>query len=235
MATEPLTPALLLHRRPFREQSQIIDIFSREQGRLALMAHGGRERRQLLQPFQPRLLAWRGRGELPTLTAVEADGHLPLLQGDALAAGFYLNELLLRLLPRHDPQPLLYQRYAQSLQQLAQQGLEAWPLRLFERDLLAAIGYGIDLQHDATGSPLQPQQRYHWIDQVGVLPHSGAGAALTIAGATLQALTAAHPPAPIVQREARQLLQGVLTTLLGEQPLQSRELLRRPPRLTVAT
>src|SRR5579863_10281682 len=134
-----LSPAYVLHQRPWRETSRIAEIWSREHGRLGLVARGVRRprspHRSLLQPFMPLLVSWTQRGELGNLTGLEAAAPAVMLQGRALMAGFYLNELLLRLFPRQDPHPALYERYASALEGLATRRT-APVLRVFEKHLI---------------------------------------------------------------------------------------------------
>jgi DNA repair protein RecO (recombination protein O) len=145
----------VLHQRPYRDTSLIVELFTREHGRLsafARAARGARSRFRGLQPFRPLLLSWVGRGEAPTLTAAEIEGVAPLsLAPDRLLSGFYLNELLLKLTVAHDPQPELYAHYAATLERLrALDPLDAL-LRKFEKRLLELLGYGIELGCEAQG------------------------------------------------------------------------------------
>lgn len=140
-------PAWVLHRRPWSESSLIVELFSRDFGRIGAVARGGRNSRRwrgLLEPFSPVLASWQGRGELRSLVAAEPDGARPALAGAALASGFYLNELLLRLLRRDDPHPELHPLYGDTLNRLPDEAA----LRGFECRLLEALGYGLLLLED---------------------------------------------------------------------------------------
>src|SRR5688572_19491661 len=142
-------PAFVLHARPWRESSLLVEVLSAEHGRLGLVARGvqGPKRhllRAALQPLQYIRFDAVQRGELATLSAAEALDAAPRLLGDAMLAGFYLNELTLRLAPRGDPQPELFDAYRKTRQRLAQPDPLAWTLRRYERDLLDAIGFGLD-------------------------------------------------------------------------------------------
>src|SRR5690349_6496209 len=141
-------PAHVLSVRPYRETSALVEAFSRRHGRVGLVARGARapraKLRGVLQPFQPLLLSFTEGGELGTLTGTEADGAPVALHGEAIFSGWYLNELVLRLLPRRDPHPQLYAHYAEALPALAGDGA-APALRVFEKRLLAELGYGLEL------------------------------------------------------------------------------------------
>ena len=149
-------PAYILHARPYRETSLLLEAFTRDHGRIGVIARGvrgakGQALRAVLQPFQPLLLAWGGRGDLMRMTGAEPAGAALALEGSALLSAFYLNELVLRLLPRGEAQIALFWRYAECLGLLAE-GAHApgWELRRFERDLLAGRSPAIQLNVDAT-------------------------------------------------------------------------------------
>ena len=188
-----LSPAYVLHQRPWRETSRIAEIWSRDHGRLGLVARGVRRprspHRSLLQPFMPLLVSWTHRGELGNLTGLEAAAPALMLQGRALMAGFYLNELLLRLLPRQDPHPGLYGHYVTALEGLATHRT-APVLRVFEKHLLGAMGYGLVLTHTATDeAAVETAGRYRYDLDSGPVPASGTAATgLLISGRALLAL-----------------------------------------------
>src|SRR6266540_2232203 len=161
-------PAFVLHAYPYRETSVIVEAFTPAFGRVAMVARGARrprsELRGLLQGFQPLLLSWSGQHELKTLHKAEWRGGLPLVGGSALLCGFYLNELLLKLLPREDPHPQLYRDYEAALADLAAGDAQAPLLRFFELDLIAALGYALSLTHETeSGAPVDPLARYHYV------------------------------------------------------------------------
>jgi len=188
-----LTPGYVLHQRAWRETSRIVEIWSREHGRLGVVARGVRRPRSpyrsLLQPFTPLLISWTQRGELGNLTGLESSGPAGLLQGRPLMAGFYLNELLMRLLPRQDAHPLLYDHYAEALQGLAA-SRTAPVLRVFEKHLLSAMGYGLVLTHTVPDDvPLEAGQRYRYDLDAGPARASDRPAAgMLIDGRALLAL-----------------------------------------------
>ena len=145
-ATSEFEPAFILHARPYQETSQIIEVLAREHGRVGIVARGARRPssrwRSVLQPFQAVRLSWGGRGSLQTLRAAEAASQDAPLQGLALMAAFYLNELILNFTRRGDPHPGLFMAYAEALAEL-RQGPDPEPaLRRFELRLLAEAGQG---------------------------------------------------------------------------------------------
>jgi DNA repair protein RecO (recombination protein O) len=223
-----LQPVYILHRRPYRESSLLVEAFSAEYGRIGLIAKGAQRPGRwqgLLQPFRPLLFSWSGRGELRTLTGAEPQRLAPPLAGRTLFSGFYLNELLIRLLQREDPHPELYHRYDVSLAALA--GDEEWALRLFERDLLREIGYGLNLESDGVGQPLSPETLYDYHVEQGPFPSArGTTGSLRVHGGSLLALSGVAHPGPQARQEAKRLLRGVLAVYLGGRPLESRELYR---------
>lgn len=232
MARAQLEPAYVLHRRPYRETSLLIEALSRDHGRVGLVARGAlgeRSRlRAALQPFRPLLLSWSGRHDLMTLTGAEATGSPPL-EGHRLLAGLYLNELLIRLLPRLDPHPTVYDAYANALADLTRDDDEETVLRVFEKRLLEALGYGMVLGgRDCTGRPLDPERTYRYQVETGPVPDDHTADGVTVRGATLLAVAEERIPDRLLAREAKQLMRYVLRHYLGDRPLQSRSLFQRP-------
>lgn len=227
-----LQQGFVLHRKSYRDTSLLVEVFSREHGRVGLVAKGVRGRRSsrlaLLQPFQPLLLSWSGRGELYTLTGAEADGPASLLQGEAVLSGFYVNELLMRLLPRHDPHAQLYASYCTILTRLAGADDPEWALRLFERDLLQELGYGLQLTHEPDShSVLEPETCYAYHPEFGPQRSSADAAdALAVHGATLLALDSGRCDGQRTRREAKRLMRSILHRYLGGRPLATRELFK---------
>jgi DNA repair protein RecO (recombination protein O) len=166
-------PAFVLHSRPYRETSLLLECLTRDHGRLGVVARGvrsqrGRLQRSQLEPFQPLLLDLQLRGELAALRAAEPAGSPCRLAGDAGLAGLYVNELVVRLTERQDPHPELYAAYAQTLARMAQEASLAWQLRRFERDLLASLGYALQLDGDADShEPLQADALYTYRPEHG--------------------------------------------------------------------
>ncbi len=173
-----LEPAYVLHRRPYRDSSLIVEVLTAGHGRFSLVARGARRPSArlhgLLQLFTPLLLSWSGRGEMGTLNAAEGRGVM-LLQGKALISGFYLNELLMKLLVRHDAHARLFDAYERTLRELAFCGEAAdrdrhqqRSLRLFEKVLLEEIGYGLVLDHEVLGgTPIRAGAEYDYYPERG--------------------------------------------------------------------
>jgi DNA repair protein RecO (recombination protein O) len=221
-----LEPAWLLHARPFRDSSLLLEIFTLEAGRVALVAKGVRgpksRLRGLLQPLQPLLLSWRIKGELGTLVAAEASAPPVLLHGDPLFCAWYVHELLLRLLPRLLPLPELFAAYGLLLEGLSGPQWEL-ALRRFELTLLTQLGH-------EPHWPSPPLASHYTLGLDGNFVPAETGAPGAVCAATLTALRAHLPASASLDtdqmREARGLLQQALRPLLGPKPLQSRELLR---------
>lgn len=230
-----LQPAYLLHSRPYRDSSLLLDVFTAEYGRLGLVGKGARRRSRggaqaaLLQPFRPLLVSFAGRSEMKQLLAVEAAGGASLLQAERLFTGLYLNELLVRLLQRQDPQPQLFARYGDTLLQLAAGQAGDACLRQFEFGLLEALGYHFDPAVDGhSGEPIVPAGWYQYQPEYGLVAcpvHSGSPARL-FSGRNLLAIAAGHYDGEHAGA-AKRLLRQALAGHLGERPLASRELFRQ--------
>jgi len=225
--------AFVLHAYPYRETSLIVEAFTRGYGRVALVARGAKrprsELRGLLQAFQPLLLSWSGQHELKTLLRAEWRGGLPRVGGSALLCGFYLNELLLKLLPREDPHAQLFDDYEAALADLAGGRDQALVLRRFEVRLLAAMGYALPLVRDAdTGAPVDPTARYHYAFDRG--PRRDApvtGPRLPVVrGTTLIALSEQHYPDAATAAEAKRLMREVLDYYLEQRGVESRRVVQ---------
>jgi DNA repair protein RecO (recombination protein O) len=223
------TCGYLLHQRPYRDTSLIVELYTREHGRLsafARAARGPRSRFRGLQAFRPLLLSWVGRGEAPTLTGAEGDGPPPLtFAADRLLSGFYLNELLLKLTVAHDPHPELYAHYASTLERLrAGEPLEAL-LRRFEKRLLDLLGYGSELSCEAGGRAVSADAYYHFHAGIGLSPTAADSNA--VQGRVLLALAANEPlQDPDAQRQARALLRSALDHCLDGRELKVRAVAR---------
>ncbi len=167
-----LTSGFLLHQRPFRDTSLILEIFARDFGRMTAFARGARGSRtrfQGLRPFQPLLLSWSGRGDAPQLTGAEPAGDHSMLPAEQLLSAFYLNELLIKLTAQHDPHPEIYDLYQRALGELAARTDTESVLRQFERSLLELLGFGLELHQEAAdGRPVEPEGCYHFRPGVGV-------------------------------------------------------------------
>lgn len=223
----------LLHRRAYRETSVLADVFTENHGRVGVIAKGARRPRSPmrlgLQAFRPLLFSWQGRGELMTLTASESVGSDPHLSGVKLASAFYANELLVRLIQRNDPNPMLFFAYEQLLVELRQDSTVEPPLRRFEKHLLDALGYGLELENDTQGRPISPRRRYLYVPETGpvALDADHEETQTTVSGATLAGL-ARDELCGAELDEAKRLMRHILAQYLGDKPLKSRELLRVP-------
>lgn len=226
-----LQPAYVLHHRPYRDTSRIVDLFTRDYGRLTVFARGVRGKSGLaaaLQAFQPILVSWSGKGEAGQLTAAELVGEPTSLPAARLLSGFYLNELLLKLLHLHDPQLEIFNLYNLTVQTLKAGGDELAALRLFEKRLLQSLGFGLSLQCEAeSGVPIEPQRCYRYVLELGPLPvNADANPAKGVyLGATLLALAAETLIEAQHKTDARHLLRNALDHVLDGRRLQSREIL----------
>jgi len=228
------TTAYVLHTRPYRDSSLLVDLFSRDYGRQGAVARGARGRRQgnVLQPFNRLRVGWSGRGGLVTLGRVELDTQT-LLQGDALASGFYLCELLLRLLREGEALPRLYDALDWSFDRLMLESPAAdIVLRQFEKLLLSELGYGIDFVTEADGGPPIEDGAYYEFDAAAGFRRRPAGAServLVVSGAAIRAIGRDDYREGRTRRAARRILRSALASHLGPRPLASRALLQ--PRL----
>ena len=225
--------AFVLHAYPYRETSLLLEVFARSAGRVTLVARGARRPRSamrgVLLAFQPLQLGWYGRGEVRTLTRAEWTGGQPLLQGDALLCGFYLNELLLRLLPREDPHEALFERYAEALQGLGAAGVATGPvLRGFEKALLRELGYALVLEREGLdGRGIDPGKTYTYDPERGpVEVPEGAEVEPKLPGRTLLAIARDDFSDPAIQQQAKLLMRSLIDHRLDYQPLKSRRIFR---------
>jgi len=225
-------PAFVLHSYPFRETSLLLETFSRNHGRLAVVARGARRPRSalrgLLMNFQPLRLSWFGKGEVRTLHSAEWQGGQPQLQGTALLCGFYLNELLLNLMARDDPHETLFDYYQQTLQRLAHEPDHAATLRCFEKHMLQELGYALLLEQEAdSGKPVSTAAHYRYVIERGVLPDDAdAPDGLTVAGKTLQDMAADDYRDPVSAQQSKQLMRMLLNHYLAGKTLHTRELIK---------
>ena len=231
-----LESGFILHTTPFKETSVVAEAFTRAHGRVALIARGARRPasalRGLMQPFTPLLLSWFGKSELKTLHAAEWQGGLLAPQGRALMCGFYLNELLLRLLARGDAHEALYDRYVDTLAQLAANDDLERILRRFEKSLLAEIGYGATFDVDAdSGAPVEAGLRYVYQPERGARRAAGQEG-VAVSGQTLIDLTADRLDSARTLAEAKAVMRTLINHTLGAKPLYTRQLLRELTDLT---
>lgn len=232
--------AFVLHARPWRETSVLVEVLSEDHGRLGLVARGvttpkKQALRAALQPLQYIRFDAEPRGELARLVSAEALDTAPRLGGDTMLAGFYLNELVLRLAPRHDPLPDLFHAYAAARERFRLGEALAWTLRRFERDLLDALGFGFAMDRDSDGRAIDPAARYQLDPEQGPRRmfsdrgHADRSAAAT--GRALLALVSNQPPPSDDLASLRLALRGVLAHHLGPRGLKSWELIGELGRL----
>ncbi|MFZ9615056.1 MAG: DNA repair protein RecO [Fluviibacter sp.] len=227
-------PAFVLHSRPYRETSLVVEAITRDFGRMALVAKGVRRPRSamrgVLMAFQPLEMTWSGKGEVVTLHNAEWQGGQPLLQGRALLCAYYLNELLINLLPREDAHEQLFTHYSSTLQALSTSESHdaayfSGVLRRFEKQLLGELGYGLMLVHDANGQPIAADNRYLYEMESGprVIADSSASAG-TISGQTLLDMDAESFDNPVSLLESKQLMRSLMAFYLNGRQLHSRRL-----------
>ncbi len=219
--------AFVLHVRPYKESSALLDLFTREHGRMRAVLRGYRSKKgSAARPFSHLDIELRGKSELKTLSRLEPGGSFLLLQGQRLMCSLYLNELSMRLLPLADPQPLVFEHYWLTLQALAAGQAVEPLLRSYEWRLLEQLGYGFSLEQDSEGNPLEPQLWYLLQPESGFLPAAGMAPGAFF-GADLQALAAVQWDQPRVVQTAKRLMRQALAPHLGNRPLISRELFMR--------
>jgi DNA repair protein RecO (recombination protein O) len=227
-------PAFVLHTIPFRETSLIVEVFSRDFGRMALLARGARRPRAairgLLMAFQPIEVAWAGKGEVLTLMKAEWQGGLPLLAGEALFCGYYLNELLMHLLPREDAHEHLFERYGDMLARLAADPsgkVREADLRSFEKALLQELGYGLTLNHDSNGEAIDLEAHYTYrMEQGPVRLEHAEAAAQVVRGKTLLDLDAEDFTDPRSRGEAKALMRTLMAYYLAGVELETRKIFK---------
>ena len=222
-----LEPSYVLHCRAFRESSLIVEAFTREHGRQAVVARGAKSAksklRSVLQPFRPLLMSWIQKSDLGTLTAADQVASPPALQGPELYCGLYLNELLMRLLHRGDPHVELFERYRHTLMELAA-GISPQPLlRVFEKHLLEATGYAMLLDREyKNGVPVEAGKWYAYEAEKGPALRAKAGKDIVSGAALLGLMNEQIDPAHLL--ELRMLMRAVISYHLGGKPLASQSL-----------
>jgi DNA repair protein RecO (recombination protein O) len=226
-----LEPAWILHHYPYRETSLLVEVFTRQHGRTGLVARGVRSAKARwhghLQILRPLLLSWSIRGELGTLTGVESRKAVKLLPGRKVLSACYLNELLMRLLTRHDPHSDLFTAYEQAIQEL-ESGDEP-VLRVFEKRLLQALGYGLLLGFEAdSGNPVERDGWYEYQLERGPVPCAHKKEeGIYLHGSSLLALQDDNLSDALACKEVKRLMRAALGLYLGSRPLKTREVLRQ--------
>jgi DNA repair protein RecO (recombination protein O) len=229
-------PIYILHHRAYQDTSQILEIFSRDYGRLAVMSRGSRgpksKLKAFLQPFNSLLVSWSGKGELPLLTKAEqSDQKAVRLAGKALPSAFYINELLMRLLHRHDVNEEIFDLYRDVLLGLENTENLETDLRVFEKKLLQILGFGLNLVMDIDANEqVQESLSYAYYIEHGPVLVSDLNfdpKQLVIKGKTLLAFENNNLSDAEMRKEIKSLMRYVLSYYLGDKPLKSRELFRR--------
>jgi DNA repair protein RecO (recombination protein O) len=223
-------PAYILHHRPFRDSSQILDLVTRDYGKVALVARGSRRAKSrlagVLRPFLPLNVSWVARSDLGTLTGAEAGGAPVGLRGDEMLAAYYTNELILNFLHRHDPQPEIFALYGDTLRALGASAEVAACLRSFEIELLSLLGYALNFEYEAgTRQPLRAGQYYEYRQEQGAVPVTRSSGPMVFAGDVLAAIREQRFDDPPVLAAAGRLLREVIGHHLGGRELKSRKVL----------
>ena len=227
-----LEPAYLLHTRNYRESSLILEAFTRNVGRVALVARGARGKRSRwrnqLQPFRPLLLSWTQRGEMGTLTGADQVASPPPLHGESLFCGLYANELMMRFNQRSDPHAGLFEDYRQLLSVLAGSGAPQPALRLFEKQLLESAGFGLQLAHEhGSDTPISPETVYLYIPEKGPVRDTGGSGDrhARVSGAALLALQSGNIR-PEHLSELKRLMRSLVRHSLGDRDIRAQSLFR---------
>ena len=224
-------PGIVLHTYAWRETSLIVEVLTRDYGRMALVARGAKrptsQFRGMLSPFAPLALSWSGRNEIKNLVRVEWVGGLAPLRGNALLAAFYANELIVRLLARADPHERLYGHYLDMLRGLGEARQDI-TLRMFELELLREVGYAVPLERCADGNPIDPAGQYRFSAEAGAHrlgPRERDDSGAPVSGATLLAMARGEFGDPVVASEAKGMLRQVIRYHLDGKPLNTRRIL----------
>jgi DNA repair protein RecO (recombination protein O) len=223
-------PGFVLHSYPYRETSLIVETFTQGFGRVALIARGARRPRSavrgLLMAFQPLSLSWFGKHELRTLKNAEWQGGLLPLSGSSMMCGFYLNELLLRLLPRDDPHPQLFAHYQEALHALGRNEPQPMVLRRFEKRLMQELGYAMLLEQEADSYiAIVADDTYFYEVERGPVRQSARQNSVQLLGRTLLDLARDDYSDPTTLAQAKQLMRALISHHLGSEVLQTRQLL----------
>ena len=232
-ARQDAQPAYVLHSYPFKETSLVVELFTRDFGRVAVVARGARRPKSALRgvllAFQPLLVSWSGKGELHTLIRAEWHGGYHPLRGLSLICGFYLNELMLKLLARHDAHEGLFETYSETLLDLAPGAEHARTLRAFEKSLLSELGYAVTLDRDVeSGHPIAAEQRYAYLLERGPVRVEAGGErnGVELLGQTLLDMQSNDYSSAITLQQSKALMRTLINHHLGDQELHTRQLLR---------
>ncbi|SFV81037.1 DNA recombination and repair protein RecO [hydrothermal vent metagenome] len=225
MARVELTPAFLIHRRAYKDNSLLLDFLTLDHGRIRLIGRGVRQAKASIQMFQHLRISYAGKGELKTLTHWEVEDVPRQIKGEALILCLYVNELITRLIHEHDPHPQIFELYQQFVTQMndSDQQHQYWLLRIFENNLLSELGYGLDYAVDVDGDLIQTDKNYSYQPQLGFSQQADG----KISGNLLNLLLSEcldTTPNKQQLKACRNLNRQRLNVLLGNKPLKSREL-----------
>ena len=218
----------VLHTYPFKETSLIVEIFSKVHGRISIVAKGARRPRSLvrgmLQSFQSLQATWSGQGEMKTLHSIDWCDALLQIEGDALICGFYINELLMRLLPKEDPHEKLFDFYHQTMEFLSMKNHLSVTLRRFELKLLQELGYELPLLNDENGEPIKPNKIYNYEVAYGPSETKNSSEGVSLIGKTLIDMAGDDYKDPTTEMQSKQLMRYLISHYIGEKPLNSKKL-----------
>ena len=218
----------VLHTYPFKETSLIVEIFSKVHGRISIVAKGARRPRSLvrgmLQSFQSLQATWSGQGEMKTLHSIDWCDALLQIEGDALICGFYINELLMRLLPKEDPHEKLFDFYHQTMELLSMKNHLSVTLRRFELKLLQELGYELPLVNDENGEPIKPNRIYNYEVAYGPSETKNSSEGVSLIGKTLIDMAGDDYKDPTTEMQSKQLMRYLIGHYIGEKPLNSKKL-----------
>jgi DNA repair protein RecO (recombination protein O) len=219
----------VLHTYPFKETSLVVELFSQQFGRIAAVAKGARRphsaMRGMLQSFQMLSGAWSGKNELKTLHSLDWSAGLTLLKGEALMCGFYMNELLLRLLPREDAHEGLFEYYANTMHTLSNGADFATTLRRFELKLLQEMGYAVPLLQDENAVDILADKTYRYEAEYGACDLNVTKNGVQLSGKTMLDMARDDYADSVTQNQSKQLMRYLLAHYLGDKPLHTRQLL----------
>ncbi len=229
----------ILHHRPFRDSSQILDIVTPDYGKVALVARGSRGSKSrlagVLRPFLPLRVSWVAKSDLGTLTGAEAAGPPAGMVGDAMLSAYYVNELLLHFLHRYDPQPEIFKLYEEVINRLVSTDNVAACLRSFELEFLSLLGYAVNLNHEfANHDPLDAERNYEYRMEQGPVPVERSKGPLVFKGMVLSGIAEQRFDDPDILRAANRLLREIIAFHLGGKELNSRKVLMEVHRGRIA-
>lgn len=225
-------PGFVIHTRPYSETSLFVELLSRQYGRLTLIAKGARRQkskfRGALLPFRLLSTGWTGKGEIPVLTLAEPAERWSEMRGQGILCGFYVNELMIKLLHRYDAHPELFDYYADTMARLRRGDAHEGVLRLFEKRLLGEIGYAMNLDHEVgCQRAIDPDRRYRYIPHLGaVLEDNERKGGVPVSGAALHALRNESLADDGALRECKRLMRAMIAHQLDNRPLHARKLFR---------